>query len=184
MHFSYFEANSAAAFGNMRLAGLLKPLEQRNNRWRKKCGQNLDFPAALAALGDPPDAEQSSVCPVPDCATQNMKRPARKCLRAELSEPAAAEEKAKKKKAAAKAECKHARQRSNAMQVRARAGAPTVQGLWRQRHLRARAAAHRVQGVQWWQLLRARAEARPVQGLRLPCARGPRLGPKACYTVP
>ena len=69
-----FEANSAAAFGNMRLAGLLKPLEQRNNRWRKKCGQNLDFPAALAALGDTPDAEQSSVCPVPDCATQNMKR--------------------------------------------------------------------------------------------------------------
>jgi len=36
--------------------------------------ENLDFLAALAALGDPPDEEQSSVCPVPDCATQNMKR--------------------------------------------------------------------------------------------------------------
>jgi len=44
--------------------------------------ENLDFLAALAALGDPPDEEQSSVCPVPDCATQNMKRARTHDLRA------------------------------------------------------------------------------------------------------
>ena len=29
---------------------------------------------AFAALGDTPNAERSSVCPVPDCAAQNMKQ--------------------------------------------------------------------------------------------------------------